>query len=165
MLSRYVLLLTLSSLRLTRPPLKQRPYAAKISGIPLSAKYEMKTRAYSFRYANPTSPLTTRARRAQADATTDDPPVVGETPRARETEIYLPRRRYGDAAREGRLRVAVEKGDGEWKYDVEVSSSRTLVPFQCVELILMVGACDFFRDRLFISFIRTSNRASFIRSR
>ena len=45
-------------------------------------------------------------------------------PRSRETEIYLPRRTFGAKARDKKdlvLRVKMEKGDGEWRYDEDVS--------------------------------------------
>lgn len=78
----------------------------------------MRTLAYSLRFVNPSS----RSKLPQAEAETRYPPVKGAVVQARETEIYLPRRRYEVAAREGRLEVRVGTKDGTWAYDVEVRS-------------------------------------------
>lgn len=98
---------------------RQRPYACKIAGIPLGAHYDMRTLEYEFRFANPL-PSGKGKRRDQAKADARNPPLEGEEVLARETEIYLPRRRYAGPAREGTLRVMVGEGDGEWSYSAEV---------------------------------------------
>lgn len=96
----------------------QRPYAAKIAGIPTFTSYDLHTRRYIFRYSNPAVSPSAPKR----IASTAHPPLEGEAPRARETEIYLPRRRYAEAAKEGKLVVELRKGSqAEWKYDEEVS--------------------------------------------
>ncbi|GAA6037743.1 hypothetical protein JCM8097_002319 [Rhodosporidiobolus ruineniae] len=101
----------------------ERPYAVKTAGIPLRAHYDFHTRSFSYSYINPipsSSPLAGAVPATpQAEATVAAPPLVGLECAARETEVYLPRRRYGKAFREGRLRVKIREGDGEWKYDEE----------------------------------------------
>ena len=100
----------------------QRPYAAKVAGVPLHASFEMESRKYTFRWANPAADGSAEEV-PQTEALTSRPPRAIGPVYARETEFYLPRRRYGQAAREGRLRVALKAGDGEWKYDEQVSPS------------------------------------------
>lgn len=97
----------------------QRPYAAKVAGVPLFASFDMESRRYTFRWANPAT--AGDADLPQIQALTSRPPRATGPVCARETEFYLPRRRYGQAAREGMLRVALKAGDGAWKYDAEVS--------------------------------------------
>lgn len=105
--------------------LPQRPYACKIAGIPLSSNYNMKSRRFAFRYVNPFPREGFEPAVPQQLARCDSPPVVGEMPRARETECHLPRRVYGAAAKDGTLRVKLAKGDeAQWKYDEQVSQAR-----------------------------------------
>lgn len=108
------------------PHCTQRPYACKIAGIPLSAKFDFQTLRFSFTFANPLPPSTPHST-PKASSDTRRPPLAGSPVLARETEIYLPRRRYGAPSRDGRLRVWIEKNDGEWRYDVEVSSASVAV--------------------------------------
>ncbi|GAA5828536.1 hypothetical protein JCM11251_000840 [Rhodosporidiobolus azoricus] len=106
----------------------ERPYACKTAGIPLRAHYDFHTRAFSYSYINPipsSHPLAAIASETtlpQAEAEVSSPPLVGVECRARETEVFLPRRRYGKAFREGRLRVKVREGDGEWRYDEQLQT-------------------------------------------
>ncbi|KAK4698651.1 hypothetical protein P7C70_g7622, partial [Phenoliferia sp. Uapishka_3] len=99
----------------------ERPYACKIAGIPLFAKYDMNTLSYTFRFSNPLLPSSssTTSPETKSKADTRNPPLVGAQVLARETEIYLPRRRYAGPSKEGRLRVLIGKEDGDWKYDAE----------------------------------------------
>ncbi|GAA5872896.1 hypothetical protein JCM1840_005882 [Sporobolomyces johnsonii] len=99
----------------------ERPYAVKTAGIPLRTSYSLQTRRFTLSYINPvpsSHPLAASVPTADK-SDPKSPPIVGTECRARETEIYLPRRRYGKAAREGRLMVQVRDGDGEWRYDEE----------------------------------------------
>lgn len=102
----------------------QRPYACKTAGIPLRTSFDLHTRRFHLSYLNPIPPSHPFAAAvpavAQQDAEPDAPPLVGAECRARETEVFLPARRYGEAARSGRLRVQLRDGDGEWRYDEEV---------------------------------------------
>ncbi|TNY21435.1 cytoplasmic protein [Rhodotorula diobovata] len=104
----------------------QRPYACKTAGIPLRTSFDMHTRRFTLSYINPIPPSSPLAAHVpphvQAEATPGAPPLVGEECRARETEVFLPARRYGAAAREGRLRVEMRDGDGEWRYDEEIQT-------------------------------------------
>ncbi|GAA5984632.1 hypothetical protein JCM11641_004546 [Rhodosporidiobolus odoratus] len=104
----------------------ERPYACKTAGIPLRAHYDFHTRTFTYSYINPipsSNPLASAVPiTPQAEAEIDGPPLVGVECRARETEVYLPRRRYGQAFREGRLRVKLREGDGEWRYDEELQT-------------------------------------------
>ncbi|KAK4047845.1 hypothetical protein OIV83_005188 [Microbotryomycetes sp. JL201] len=97
-----------------------RPFACKVAGTPLSTSYSRLRRKYKLRYANPFSPLKFGARIKQEQATVDSPPVVAFEPKARETEIHLPRRVFGKAHRQGKLVVRVS--DGEWKYDPDLQT-------------------------------------------
>lgn len=105
----------------------QRPYACKTAGIPLRCTYDFHSRRFTFDYINPIPtdhPLASVApTHPQSEAEPGRPPLVGLACRARETEIYLPRRRYGQAARDGHLRVKLRDGDGEWRYDEEVRAA------------------------------------------
>ncbi|SCZ96082.1 BZ3500_MvSof-1268-A1-R1_Chr8-1g09992 [Microbotryum saponariae] len=96
----------------------ERPYASKVAGIPYAFSYDFKLLQCTFSYVNPTSPKEFRTRRPQNLATTHDPPIPGTTPRSRETEIYLPRRRFGGL----NSRLKVRLSDGEWKYDEELQT-------------------------------------------
>ncbi|GAA5890521.1 hypothetical protein JCM6882_002948 [Rhodosporidiobolus microsporus] len=106
----------------------ERPYACKTAGIPLRAHYDFHTRAFSYSYINPIPPshplasIAADAALPQEKAEVGSPPLVGVECRARETEVYLPRRRYGGPFREGRLRVKIREGDGEWRYDEELQT-------------------------------------------
>lgn len=108
----------------------QRPYACKTAGIPLRCTYDFPSRRFTFDYINPiptNHPLASAVPTLpQAEAEPGSPPLVGVACRARETEIYLPRRRYGQAARDGNLRVKLRDGDGDWRYDNEVSTALVL---------------------------------------
>lgn len=105
---------------------QQRPYAVKTAGIPLRSRYDFHTLSFSYSYINPipsSHPFASAALStalSQAEAEVDSPPLVGVECAARETEVFLPRRRYGRPFREGRLRVKIREGDGEWRYDEEV---------------------------------------------
>ncbi|KDE05055.1 hypothetical protein, variant [Microbotryum lychnidis-dioicae p1A1 Lamole] len=96
----------------------ERPYASKVAGIPYAFSYDFKLLQCTFSYVNPTNPKDFRTRRPQNLATTDDPPIPGTMPRSRETEIYLPRRRFGGL----NSRLKVRLSDGEWKYDEELQT-------------------------------------------
>ncbi|GAA5851965.1 hypothetical protein JCM8547_000111 [Rhodosporidiobolus lusitaniae] len=106
----------------------ERPYACKTAGIPLRASYDFHTLRFSYSYINPipaSHPLAAVASTAtlpQAQAEVDSPPLVGVECKARETEVFLPRRRYGRPFREGRLGVKIREGDGEWRYDEELQT-------------------------------------------
>ncbi|GAA6010167.1 hypothetical protein JCM10207_005648 [Rhodosporidiobolus poonsookiae] len=104
----------------------ERPYACKTAGIPLRCKYDFHTLRFTYSYINPiptSSPLADAVPLTpQGEADIGSPPLVGVECRARETEVFLPRRRYGKAFREGRMRVEVRKGDGEWRYDEELQT-------------------------------------------
>ncbi|GJN94713.1 hypothetical protein Rhopal_007804-T1 [Rhodotorula paludigena] len=104
----------------------ERPYAVKTAGIPLRTSYDFYTRRFTLDYINPipsSSPLAAAVPTpSQDEAEPNAPPVVGVECRARETEVFLPARRYGQAAREGRLQVKLRKGDGEWRYDPDLST-------------------------------------------
>ncbi|GAA5959872.1 hypothetical protein JCM21900_005989 [Sporobolomyces salmonicolor] len=99
----------------------ERPYAVKTAGIPLRMSYSFHTRRFVLSYINPIPSSHPLAAAVPAAEKPDpkNPPIVGRECRARETEVYLPRRRYGRAAREGRLTVQIRDGDGEWRYDDE----------------------------------------------
>ncbi|KAM0787111.1 hypothetical protein ACM66B_006366 [Microbotryomycetes sp. NB124-2] len=101
-----------------------RPHACKVAGIPLSTSYSRSRKKFKLRYANPFSPLKFGARIKQEQATVDSPPVVAVEPRARESEIHLPRRVFGAAHRSGTL--VVKLSDGEWKYDEELQTLHVL---------------------------------------
>ncbi|BGP11918.1 hypothetical protein JCM10049v2_007838 [Rhodotorula toruloides] len=104
----------------------QRPYACKTAGIPIRTSYDFHTRRFTLDYINPIPPSHPLAqsvpKRLQNEAEPDAPPLVGVECRARETEVFLPRRRYGQAAIEGRLKVKLRDGDGEWRYDEELQT-------------------------------------------
>lgn len=91
-----------------------------MAGVPLFASFDMESRKYTFRWANP-SPEGDDNGAPQEQALTSRPPRAIGVVSARETELYLPRRRYAQAAKEGKLHVALKAGDGQWKYDAEVS--------------------------------------------
>ncbi|KAI5480839.1 glycoside hydrolase family 5 protein [Pseudohyphozyma bogoriensis] len=93
----------------------ERPYACKVAGIPTHANYNFRSKVYTFRFANP-SPTAASTPPVKEQADTAHPPLHGTPIQSRETEIYLPRRRYGAAARAGMLRVDT-RGEGDWKYD------------------------------------------------
>lgn len=109
---------------LTPVTCSQRPYACKTAGIPIRTSYDFYSRRFTLDYINPIPPSHPLAAavpaRLQSEAEPDSPPLVGVECRARETEVFLPRRRYGQAAKEGRLKVKLRDGDGEWRYDEEV---------------------------------------------
>lgn len=102
----------------------QRPYACKIAGIPTYTRYNMFTRHFHLKFVNPLPPPPSTVV-DQSKASVDRPVLEGKSCLAKETEFYLPRRRFGDEGlTEGeRLKVRIGGGkDGDWKYDVEVSS-------------------------------------------
>lgn len=102
----------------------QRPYGVKTCGIPLRAKYDFHTLSFSYAYINPipkSSPIAASVPPPTSSPT--NPPIVGEICAARETEIYLPSRRYGKHFRAGTVRVKLRQGDGEWSWNEEVSRS------------------------------------------
>ncbi|KAM0749528.1 glycoside hydrolase [Meredithblackwellia eburnea MCA 4105] len=93
----------------------ERPYACKVAGIPLSTSFEMTTLDFTLSFANPlpgAKPLL-----PQRLADTRSVPLDGKAVAARETEIFLPRRRYAKPFADGKLKVKIGKGDGEWRYD------------------------------------------------
>ncbi|BGP55967.1 hypothetical protein JCM8202v2_003574 [Rhodotorula sphaerocarpa] len=101
----------------------ERPYACKTAGIPLRCDYDFHTRRFTFDYINPIPAdhllAVAAAQSKQGEAEPDQPPIVGVPCHARETEIYLPRRRYEAAVRDGTLRVQLRDAGDEWRYDEE----------------------------------------------
>lgn len=83
----------------------------------------MFTRHFHLKFVNPLPPSPSTVV-DQSKAGVDRPVLQGTPCLARETEIYLPRRRFGpESLAEGEkleVRIGGEK-DGDWKYDVEVS--------------------------------------------
>jgi hypothetical protein len=107
--------------------LYQRPCAVKTAGIPLRAKYDFHNLSFSFAYINPipaTSPLAAVV--PPATSSPSNPPIVGEACAARETEVYLPSRRYANHFRAGTVDVRLRENDGDWRWDEEVSFSRII---------------------------------------
>ncbi|GAA5899696.1 uncharacterized protein JCM6883_005961 [Sporobolomyces salmoneus] len=101
----------------------ERPYGVKTAGIPLRAKYDFHTLSFSFAYINPipsSSPIADAV--PPTDSSPSNPPIVGEICSARETEIYLPKRRYGKLFRAGRVQITMRQGDGEWKWNEELQT-------------------------------------------
>lgn len=136
----------------------ERPYAAKIAGVPLQTTYEHKTLAFTLRYA---SPMTDEADddddaiEGEREATCERPPLRHVPPvLSRETEIHLPRRLYAKHAQEGQLRVWLGKGarGAKWRYDVEVRPVSMLVTDRTELTKRHVRTC---RDRRCMSCMRT----------
>ena len=83
---------------------------------------------YTLRYINPTPPVAPSPPSPPAQLTMEyerplsmnwpATPTGGSPVRSRVTEIHLPRRLFGPAAKKGMLRVRVGGGEvGEWTYD------------------------------------------------
>jgi len=101
----------------------QRPYGVKIAGIPLRTSFDFHTLTFSLAYINPVSPSSPLAKSIPTSErpSSKNPPIVGVECSARETEIYLPKRRFGKWFRRGIAKVKLRDGDGEWRWDEEVS--------------------------------------------
>ncbi|GAA5952203.1 hypothetical protein JCM3765_001906 [Sporobolomyces pararoseus] len=101
----------------------ERPCAVKTAGIPLRAKYDFHNLSFSFAYINPipsSSPIAEAV--PPATSSPSNPPIVGEECAARETEVYLPSRRYGRHFRDGNVVVKIRDDDGEWKWNEELQT-------------------------------------------
>ncbi|GAA5943957.1 uncharacterized protein JCM15063_006127 [Sporobolomyces koalae] len=105
----------------------ERPYPVKTAGIPLRVSYDFHDLSFSFAYINPIPPVSTLATTMTSSETLetrspDNPPIVGFECLARETEVYLPKRRYGKWFKSGAVTVKVRDGDGEWRWDEELQT-------------------------------------------
>ncbi|GAA6062034.1 hypothetical protein JCM10212_005467 [Sporobolomyces blumeae] len=102
----------------------ERPYAVKTAGIPLRTSYDFHSLRFSLAYINPVPPDSPVAAAVPSPLrpTASRPPIVGVECRARETEVYLPKRRYAKWFREGKVVVKMREGDGEWKWDEDLQT-------------------------------------------
>ncbi|GAA6017473.1 hypothetical protein JCM11491_006836 [Sporobolomyces phaffii] len=101
----------------------ERPYSVKTAGIPMRAKFDFHTLNFSFAYINPIPPASPlAAAMPPSDCSPHSPPIVGVECRARETEVYLPSRRYAKLFRRGLVKVKLRTGDGTWRWNEELQT-------------------------------------------